>query len=70
MTEILLNKIIKNSSKTQQRFRSERHSVFTEKINKIALRLNDDKRIQSIDLNERYAYGMSKDVLSQKEEFR
>ena len=35
--------------KTQQRFKSERHNVFSEEINKIALSLNDDKRMQSID---------------------
>ena len=31
--------------KTQQRFDSERHNVFTEEINKIALSSNDDKRM-------------------------
>ena len=39
--------LIKNNKvilQTQQRFKSERH-VFTEKINKIAVSLNDDKRI-------------------------
>ena len=35
--------------KSQQRFKSERHHVFIEEINKIALSSNDDKRIQSID---------------------
>ena len=35
--------------KTQQRFRSKKHNVFTEEINSIALSSNDDKRIQSID---------------------
>ena len=29
--------------KTQQRFKSEKHNVFTEKINKMALSSNDDK---------------------------
>ena len=33
----------------------KRHIAFTEKKNKIVLRLNDDKRIQSIDLIETYA---------------
>ena len=33
-------------------FRSEKHNVFTEEINKIALSSNDGKRIQSIDLIE------------------
>ena len=35
--------------KTQQRFRSEEHNVFTEEINNIALSSNNDKRMQSID---------------------
>ena len=35
--------------KTQQRFKSERHNVFTEEINKIGLSSNDDKRMPSID---------------------
>ena len=46
--------------KTQQRFKSERHNVFKEEINKIALCSNDDKRIQSIDWIETYAYGINK----------
>ena len=29
---------------TQHRFKSERHNVFTEEINKIALRSNDDTK--------------------------
>ena len=35
--------------KSQQRFRSEKHNVFTEGVNKIAISANNDKRIQSID---------------------
>ena len=48
--------------KTQQRFKSERHNVFTKEINKIALSSNDNKRMQSTDLIETYAYGMNKDL--------
>ena len=48
------NKVI---LKTQQRFKSERHNDFTEEINKITVRSNDDKRMQSIDSIETYAYG-------------
>ena len=44
---IKINRLI---LKTQQIFKSERDNVFTEEINKIALCLNDDKRMQSIDL--------------------
>ena len=66
-------KFIKNKKlilKTQQSFKSERHNIFTEEINKMALCLNSDKRIQSIDLIETYAYGTSKDLVIQKEEIK
>ena len=53
--------------KPQQRFKSERHNVFIEKINKIALSSNDAKRMQSIDLIETNAYETSKVLLSEKE---
>ena len=51
--------------KTQQKFKIERHNVFTEEINKIALSSNDDKRMQSIDSIETYPYGTSKDLVSE-----
>ena len=54
------------NSKTQQRFKNKWHNVFTEEINKIALSSNDDKRMQSIDSIETYAYGTSKDLVSEK----
>ena len=65
--------MIKNNKltlKTQQRFRSEKHKVFTEEINKIALISNDDKRIQSIDSIETCTYGMSKDLVCKEEEIK
>ena len=31
--------------KSQQRFKSETHNVYTEEVNKIALSSNDDKRL-------------------------
>ena len=49
--------------KTQQRFKSERHNVFTKEINKIVLSSNDDKRIQSINWVETYAFGTSKGLI-------
>ena len=49
--------------KTQQRFKRERHNVVTEEINKISLRLNDDKRMPSIDSIETNAYLTSKDLI-------
>ena len=53
--------------KTQQRFKKDRHNVLSEEINKIALSSNDDKRMDSIDSIKTYAYGMSKDLVSEKE---
>ena len=44
--------------------------VFTQEINKIALRLNDDKRIQSIESMQTYAQGTSKDLIRKKEEIK
>ena len=55
------NKFIRNNKsvlKTQK---------FTEEINKIALSSNDAKRMQSFDSIETYAYGTSKDLVSEKE---
>ena len=56
--------------KIQQWFKSERHNVFTEEINKIALSSNDGKRIQSVDSIETYGYGISKNLISEKEEIK
>ena len=44
----------------------ERHNVFTEVINKIAASTNDDKRMQSIDSIETYAYGASQDIIHEQ----
>ena len=41
----------------QQRFKSERHDVYTEKVNKITLSNNDDKRLQTFDRITSYPYG-------------
>ena len=60
----------KSILKTQQKFKSERRNVFTEKNNKIALSSDDDKRMQSIDLLKSYAYGTIKDLVSAKEEIK
>ena len=45
--------------KPQQRFKSERHDVYTDEINKIALSSNDDKRLQTFDKITSYPYGPS-----------
>ena len=43
--------------KSQQRFKSDYHNVYTEQINKIALSSNDDKRLQTFDRIKTYPYG-------------
>ena len=43
---------------------------FTEKVSKIALSSKVDKRMQSINLIETYAYGKSKYLVSDKEEIK
>ena len=45
--------------KSQQRFKSEGHDVYTEEINKIPLSSNDDKRLQTFDKIAPYPYGAS-----------
>ena len=45
--------------KSQQRFKNERHDVYTEEINKIALSSFDDKRLQTFDRITSYPYGKS-----------
>ena len=43
---------------------------FTEEIIKTALSSNDDKKIQSIDLIETFAYGTSKDLVIKNDKIR
>ena len=42
--------------KSQQRFKSDYHNVYTEEINKIALSSNYDKRLQTFDRITTYPY--------------
>ena len=42
--------------KSQQRFKSDHHRVYTEDVNKIALSSDDDKRLQTFDGIETYPY--------------
>ena len=46
--------------KSQQRFKSERHCVYTEEVNKIALSSSDDKRLQTFHRIRTYPYGDAK----------
>ena len=43
--------------KSQLRFKSDHHNVYTEEVNKIALNSNDDKRLQTFDRVTTYPYG-------------
>ena len=45
--------------KSQPRFKSERHNVYTKEINKIALSSNVDKRLQTFDRIISYPFGAS-----------
>ena len=51
---LLNNEII---LKSQQRFKSEKHDLYTEEVNKIELSSNDDKRLQAFDGITSYPYG-------------
>ena len=62
-----MHKNNKSILKIKQRFKSEKHNLFTEEISKIALSSNDDKRMQSFHSIETYAYGTRKDLVSEKE---
>ena len=43
--------------KSQLRFRSHHHNMYTEEVNKIALNNNDNKRLQTLDRVTTYLYG-------------
>ena len=60
---LLNNEII---LKPKQRFKSKRHDLYTEKINKIALS-NDDKRLQTFDRITSYPYGTSAGEICKRE---
>ena len=47
----------KNVYRSQERFKSYNHDVYTEEVNKIALSSNDDKRLQTFDRIITYPYG-------------
>ena len=44
--------------KSQQRFKSDHHKVYTEEVNKIALSSDDDKRLQTFNRVTTYPNGM------------
>ena len=70
--QTVLEKFVKNNLilKTQQGFKSERHNILTEVINKIALSSSDDRRMQSIDSIETDAFAISKGLVYKKEKLK
>ena len=54
-TDSLFNDKIKLRS--QQRFKSDHHEVYTDEVNKISLRSNDNKRLQIFERVTTYAHG-------------
>ena len=59
MFENYKNSLINNKAImwSQLRFKSDRHNVYTEEVNKIALNSNDNKRLQTFDRITTYPYG-------------
>ena len=53
--------------KSQQRFKSDHHKVYTEEVNKIALSSNDDKRLQTFDKIATYPYGTNATIVCESE---
>ena len=49
--------------KSQQRFKSDHHKVYTDEVNKIVLSSNDDKRLQTFDEIETYPYRTTNEML-------
>ena len=64
MDALLLNKTIRS---TQQRFKSDYHTITTEEINKTSLSRKDDKRIQSFDGIHTYPIRTDNDLFNQLE---
>ena len=53
--------------KSELRFKSDHHDVYTEEVNKIALNSNDDKRLQTSDGVATYSYGANAFKVCQSE---
>ena len=50
--------------RSQERFKSYYHDMYTEEVNKIALSSNDDKRLQNI-WSDPYPYGTDEMMIKQ-----
>ena len=56
---------IKTVQRSQERFKSYYHNMYTEEVNKIALSSNDDKRLQTSDKITTYPYGTNEMMIKQ-----
>lgn len=54
----------------QHRLRSEKHNLFTEKVDKIDFGANGYKRIKRTDSRETYYYVTNKDIIRKNEEIK
>ena len=54
-------------TRSQPRFRSDHHKVYTEEVNKIVLSSNDDKRIQPFDKVTTFPYGTNTFMVCENE---
>ena len=61
---LIKNKVILES---QQRFKSEAHNIYSERINKIVLSSNDDKKLQTFDGITAYPYGTNTFIVGKSE---
>ena len=52
--------------RSQERFKSYNHDVYTEEVNKIMLSSNDDKRLQISDRITTYPYGTKEMMMINK----
>ena len=53
--------------RSQLRFKSDLHNVYTEEVNKIVLNSNDDKWLQTRDRITTYPYGTNADKVCESE---
>ena len=51
--------------RSQERFKSYDHNLYTEEVNKTALSNNNDKRLQTFDRITTYPYGTNETIMKQ-----
>ena len=59
--------MIKTTLKSQQRFKSDCHNVYTEQIKRITLISNNAKRLQTLDKITTYPYGTNTSKVCESE---